>query len=130
MKRFCTILLRATGIHFMLVTYHRLRLRTALSLMKRHRSDTEMPVWCSARFQRHQHALRHLGFLVEREFALAHRMIVGVEPYSIFRELLRARFPDGCWSCAAQGRRVIVIAPGSQISEWERFVSEYDRQAA
>ena len=94
--------------------------------MKKFGSDTEMPVWCSARFRRHQRALRRLGFLIEREFALTSRPVYGREGYRAFCELMRGRFPDGYWSCAAGGRRIILIAPTSQIPEWEQFVSEYE----
>ena len=130
MKYLIDLLLRMTGLRSVLVSYHQWRLRVALALMKQFGSDTEMPVWCSARFQRHQRALLRLGFLIEREFALARRAVCGPEPYRAFRDLMRARFPDGCWSCAASGRRIIVVAPMSQIPEWERFVSEYDTNAA
>ena len=129
MKQVIATLLRATGIRCILVSFHRSRLRAALSLMKCFGSDTQMPVWCSARFRRHQRALQWLGFLVEREFTLTNRMIFGREPYVLFRELMRARFPDGCWSCAYAGKRVVVIAPVSQIPEWERFVADYDHEA-
>jgi hypothetical protein len=87
-----------------------------------------MPVWCSQRFRRHQQALRRLGFVVEREFTLREQSVSGPGSYRAFCELMRARFPDGYWSCAASGRRVIVTAPTSQIQEWERFVCEYDRE--
>jgi hypothetical protein len=130
MKNFIALLLRITGLRAVLVSYHQRRLRAASALMKQSGSDTEMPAWCSARFQRHQRALLRLGFLMEREFALARRAICGPEPYRAFCALMRARFPDGCWSCAANGRRIIVTAPTSQIPEWEQFVSEYDLQTA
>ena len=129
MKSFIVLLLRMTGLRAVLVGYHQWRLRVALALIKRFGSDTAMPVWCSAPFQRHQRALLRLGFLIEREFALGRRAICGPEPYRAFRDLMRARFPDGCWSCAASGRRIIVVAPTSQIPDWEQFVSEYDREA-
>jgi|SRR6185436_9202856 len=130
MKTLIAFLLRTTGLRTVLVSYHQRRLRGALVLMKKFGSDREMPVWCSARLQRHQRALLRLGFLIEREFALARRAISGPEPYHAFRDLMRGRFPNACWSCAASGRRVIVVAPMSQIPEWERFVSEYDLQTA
>jgi hypothetical protein len=118
------------GLRAVLVGYHQSRLRAASALMKKFGSDTEMPVWCSARFQRHQRALLRLGFLIEREFTLARRAISGPEPYRAFRDLMRARFLGGGWSCAASGSRIIVIAPASQIPEWEQVVSEYDDKAA
>jgi hypothetical protein len=126
MKNLSALLLRMTGLHAVLVSYHQRRLRAALSLMKRFGSDTHMPVWCCARFQRHQDALRRLGFLIDREFALTRRAIQGREPYRAFCDLMRARFPDSYWSCAASGSRIVVTAPISQIPEWEQFVSEYD----
>src|SRR5215471_11490568 len=104
MKQVLATLLRATGIRFILVRFHHSRLCAALSLMKRFGSDAQMPVWCSTRFRRHQRALQKLGFLVEREFTLTNRMIFGREPYVLFRKLMRARFPDGCWSCAYAGK--------------------------
>ncbi len=130
MKTLIVFLLRTTGLRAVLVSYHQRRLRAASALMKKFGSDTEMPVWCSARFQRHQRALLRLGFLMEREFALVRRTISDPEAYRAFRDLMRARFSGGCWSCAFSGRRVIVVAPISQIPEWEQFVSEYDLQAA
>jgi hypothetical protein len=130
MKTLVTYLLRTTGLRVALVSYHQWRLHTALAIMKKFGSDTQMPAWCSARFQRHQRALLRLGFLIEREIALVRRAIIGPELYLAFRDLMRARFPDGCWSCAASGRRIVVVAPTSQIPEWEQFVSEYDLQAA
>jgi len=90
----------------------------------------QMPVWCSARYCRHQRALQWLGFLVERKFTLNNRTISGCEPFEVFRDLMRAHFPDGDWSCAALGKQVVVIAPKGQIPQWERFVSEFDREAA
>ena len=129
MKKLIAILLRATGLQIVLVGYHSWRLHIASGLMKQFGSDTQMPVWCSARFRRHQRALLRLGFLVEREFALAHRMISGREPYRAFCDSMRARFPDDYWSCAASGKRVIVIAPPAQMSEWQRFLCEYDQMA-
>jgi hypothetical protein len=122
------VFLRITGLRAVIVRYHQQRLPTVLALMKRFGSDSAMPVWCSARFQRHQRALLGLGFLIEREFALVRRRICGPEPYRAFCSLTRRRFPDGCWSCAADGRRIVVVAPTSQIREWEQFVSEYDFQ--
>jgi hypothetical protein len=131
MKTLITILLRATGLHTMLVSYHRWRLRIACGLMKRFGSDTHMPVWCSARATRHQRALQRLCFLLEREFALAHRVISDREIYRAFCDSMRARFPDDYWSCscAANGKRVTVIAPPAQMSEWQRFLCEYDQVA-
>jgi hypothetical protein len=129
MKKLIAILLRATGLHTMLVSYHRWRLRIASELMRQFGSDTQMPVWCSARATRHRRALQRLGFLVEREFALAHRVISEREPYRAFCDSIRARFPDDYWSCAATGKRVIVTAPPAQMSEWQRFLCEYDKVA-
>jgi len=126
MKQIIAILLRATGIGLILESFHRSRLRAASSLMKRFGDDTQMPVWCSARFRRHQRALQWLGFLAEREFTLINRMIAGRETYLLFTELMRARFPDVYWSCACSGKRVIVVAPIAQLVEWERFVCDYD----
>ncbi len=117
-------LLRMTGLLAPLVRYHQWRMRVAGALMKRFGTESMMPVWCSSRFTRHQRVLVRLGFMVEREFALARRAIHG----KAFFTLVKAKFPDGYWSCAASGRRVIVTAPVSQISEWEQFVSEYDLQ--
>ena len=88
-----------------------------------------MPVWCSQRFQRHHQALQRLGFVVKQEFALQQRRISGTECYRAFCQSMRVRFPDGCWSCAASGAQVIVTAPPSQMSEWQRFLSEYDQVA-
>src|SRR5690349_14361843 len=115
MNNLITPLLRLPGLRAVLIRYHQWRLRVALALMKQFGSDTQMPVWCSARFQRHQQALLRLGFLIEREFSLARRAISEPEPYRAFCTLMKARFPDGCWSCAASGRRIIVTAPTSQI---------------
>lgn len=128
MKALYLRLLRITGVHAVLVRYHCRRLRAAEILMQKHGSDTQMPVWCSARFVRHQRALLSLGFLVEREFELIHRAISGREPYRAFCDLMRSRFPDGSWSCAASGSRVVVTAPSSQLPEWKQFVEAYDRQ--
>jgi hypothetical protein len=126
---FIAILLRLTGLRAVVVGYHRRRVRAAEALMKRFDSDSRVPVWCSERFRHHQRALLGLGFLMEREFALARRVISGPESYRAFCALMRARFPDGGWSCAASGRRIIVTAPRSQIPEWERFLVEYDQAA-
>lgn len=67
MNTLIAFLLRITGLRLVLVSYHQRRLRAASALMKQFGSDTEMPVWCSARFQRHQRALLRLGFLIERD---------------------------------------------------------------
>ena len=129
MKKFIVILSRAVGLHSLLVSHHRSRLISAGEAMKRCGTETTMPVLHSARFQHHQRALLRLGFLMEREFALARRAIGGPVPYRAFCDLLRARFPDGYWSCAASGSRITVTAPTSQIPEWEQFLSAYDLQA-
>ncbi len=129
MKQLIDFLLRESGIACMVIEYHIWRLRSASALMKRFGSDTEMPVWCSERYRKHQSALRRLGFLCEREFVLTHRSVSGPN-YVAFRDLARARFSDPCWSYAASGKRVIVTAPTSQLSKWQRFISEYDLQAA
>jgi hypothetical protein len=94
--------------------------------MKRFGTETLMPVWCSQRFQRHHEALRRLGFVERREFTLQQRAISGRECYQTFCHLMRTRFPDGYWSCAASGSRVIVTAPPPQMPEWQRFLFEYD----
>jgi hypothetical protein len=129
MKKFITILLRVVGLHSLLVSYHKARLLSAVADMKRFGTETTMPVWCSQRFQRHHQALRRLGFVEQNEFTLQQRAISGPEDYRAFCELMRARFPDGYWSCAASGTRVIVTAPASQMSEWQRFLFEYDQVA-
>lgn len=129
MKKFAAILSKAVGLHSLLVRYHKSRLISASETMKRFGTETAMPVWCSQRFQRHQQALRRLGFVVEKEFALQQRPISGPDCYRAFCQLLRARFPDSYWSCAASGTRVIVTAPPSQMSEWQRFLFEYDQEA-
>jgi hypothetical protein len=126
MQNSILLLLRMTGVRAAFVRYHQWRMRVALALMKRFGTETSMPVWCSSRFRRHQRALLRLGFLVEREFALARRAIRGPQLYRAFCAMMRARFPSGYWSCAASGTRIIVIAPTSQIPEWEQFVHEYD----
>lgn len=113
----------------LLVRYHKSRLLAASADMERFGTETTMPVWCSQRFQYHQQALRRLGFVVEQEFALQQRPITGPDCYRAFCRLLRARFPDGCWSCAANGTRVIVTAPPAQMSEWQSFLFEYDHVA-
>ena len=102
------LLLRMTGLRAALVRYHQWRMRVAIALMKRFGIETSMPVWCSSRFRRHQRASIRLGFLIEREFALARRAIRGPELYRAFCALRRARFPDGYWSCAAKGTRINV----------------------
>ena len=85
-----------------------------------------MPVWYSDRFRRHHEALRWLGFVEQREFALQQRAISGPEHYRAFCQSVRGRFTDGYWSFSADGARVIVTAPPSQMSEWQRFVFQYD----
>ena len=129
MKKFIALLSKGVGLHSLLVSYHKSRLISASEAMKRFGMETTMPVWCSQRFQRHQQALRRLGFVVEKEFALQQRPITGPDCYRAFCQLLRARFPDSYWSCAASGTRVIVTAPPSQMSEWQSFLFEYDRLA-
>jgi len=129
MKKLIAILSRTVGLQSLLVSYHKSRLISAGQAMKRFGAETAMPVWCSERFRRHQQALRRLGFLVEEEFALQHRPISGPDCYRAFCQLLQTRFPDGYWSCAATGTRIIVTAPPSQISEWQRFLSQYDQVA-
>jgi hypothetical protein len=129
MKKFIAILSKASGLHALLVSYHKSRLISASEAMKRFGTETTMPVWCSQRFQRHHRALRRLGFVVEKEFALKQRRISGPECYRAFCRLMRARFPDGYWSCAATETRVIVTAPPAQMSEWQRFLFEYDQAA-
>ncbi len=127
MKAFIAILSRAVGLDSLLMSYHKSRLISASEAMKRFGTETAMPVWCSQRFRHHQQALRRLGFVVEKEFALQQRPISGADCYRAFCQLLRRRFPDGYWSCAANGTRVIVTAPPSQMSEWQRFLFEYDQ---
>ena len=128
MKNFIAILTRVVGLRLLLVRYHKARLMAAARSMKRFGTETTMPVWCSQRFVRHHQALLRLGFVVKHEFALLHRRVSGPE-YHAFCRLMRARFPDDYWSCAASGARVIVTAPTSQMSEWQRFLSEYDQVA-
>lgn len=129
MKKLIAILLRATGLQIVLVSYHTWRLHITVGLMKRFGSDTQMPGWCSARFRRHQRALQRLGFLAEREFTLAHRVISGREEYRAFCNSMSVRFSDDYWSCAASEKRVVVIVPPAQMSEWQRFLCEYDQVA-
>lgn len=129
MKNFLTILLSAVCLRSRLVNYHKSRLLAALADMKRFGTETTMPSWCSRRFQRHQAALRTLGFLEQREFLLQQRAISGRECYRAFCQLMRSRFPDGLWSCAASGSRVIITAPPAQMSDWQRFLFEYDHMA-
>ena len=129
MKAFIAILSRAVGLDSLLMSYHKSRLISASEAMKRFGTETAMPVWCSQRFRHHQQALQRLGFVVEKEFALQQRPISGPDCYRAFRQLLRARFPDSYWSCAASGTRVIVTAPPLQMSEWQRFLFEYDQVA-
>jgi hypothetical protein len=129
MKKLIAILSRAVGLHSLLVYYHKSRLISAAEAMKRFGTETTMPVWCSQRFKQHHQALRRLGFVVEKEFALQRRPISGRECYRAFCQLMRARFPDSYWTCAARGARVIVTAPPLQMSEWQRFLSEYDQGA-
>jgi hypothetical protein len=128
MKKLIAILLKATGIRFFLIRYHKSRLRAAQGLMKRFGSDTEMPVWCSERFARHQRALVRLEFLTIKEFTLTRRSIFDREPYRTFCQLMKASVPGNFWSCSALGRRVVISAPMSQLPDFERFLSEYDRQ--
>jgi len=97
--------------------------------MKRFGTETSMPVWCSQRFQRHLEALRGLGFVEQREFTLQKRTVSGPECYHTFCASMRSRFPDQFWSCAASGTQVIVTALPSQMSEWQRFLFEYDEAA-
>jgi hypothetical protein len=106
MKKLIGILFRAMGIRFFLIRYHKSRLQAAEALMKRFGTDTEMPVWCSEQFVRHQRALVWLEFLTIKEFTLALRSISGRQPYLRFFRLMKARFPVGFWSCSALGRRV------------------------
>src|SRR4051812_18176704 len=127
MKKFLAILSGAVGLHSLLVCYHKSRLLSASEAMKRFGTETTMPVWCSQRFQRHHQALRRLGFVVEKEFALQQRRISGPEDYSAFCQLMRVRFPDRYWSCAATATRVIVTARPAQLSEWQNFLFEYDQ---
>lgn len=126
MKNLIAILSRLTGFHFLFVSYHKSRLIAASECMKRFGTETSMPVWCSQRFQRHHQALQRLGFVIETEFLLQQRRISNPQCYRAFCELMRTRFPDVYWSCAASGERVIVTAPPSQMSEWLRFLGEYD----
>jgi hypothetical protein len=128
MKKLVAILLGVTGIRFLLVRYHKSRLRAAGRLMKRFGTESTMPVWCSQRARRHHQALRRLGFVVEKEFALQRRSISGRDCYRAFYQLIRTRFPDDYWSCSTSGKRVIVVAPVTQLQEWQRFISEYDCQ--
>jgi hypothetical protein len=113
----------------LLVRYHKSRLLAASADMERFGTETTMPVWCSQRFQRHHEALRRLGFVEQREFTLRLRTISGPECYRAFCQLMRTRFADHYWSCAASGTRVIVTAPSSQMSEWQSFLFEYDQVA-
>ena len=124
MKKFIVVLSRVVGLRTLLVSYHKARLASASEAMKQFGTETMMPVWCSQRFQRHHRALQRLGFVVVREFTLLRRPVSGP-----FCQLLRARFPDIYWSCSAQGTRVIVTAPPSRMSEWQRFLFEYDHMA-
>ena len=153
MKKFITVLLNEVGLRSLLVRYHKSRLLSALADMKRFGTETSMPVWCSQRFQRHHESLRRLGFVEQREFTLHRRaiwslplsvyseysvvhhcslpcrasLLSGPENYRTFYQLMRSRFADGYWSCATIGSRVIVTAPPSQMSEWRRFLLEYDQ---
>jgi hypothetical protein len=129
MRKFIAILNRAVGLDSLLVSYHKSRLISASQAMKRFGTESAMPVWCSQRFRHHQQALRRLGFMVEKEFALQQRPISGPDSYRAFCQLLRGRFPDSYWSCAASRTRVIVTAPPSQMPEWQRFLFEYDQVA-
>jgi hypothetical protein len=129
MKDFVAILIRAVGMRRVFVSYHKTRLIAALRAMKQFGTETTKPVWYSQRFQRHLQALQRFGFVVEQEFALQQRRISGPACYRAFCQLMHVRFPDGYWSCAASGARVIVTAPPSQMSEWQCFLSEYDQAA-
>src|SRR6185369_13346491 len=129
MKKFITFLLSVIGLSSLLVSYHKSRILSVLADMKRLGTETTMPSWCGRRFQRHQAALRRLGFLEQREFALQRRAISGRECYRAFCQLMHSRFPDGLWSCAASGSRVIITAPPAQMSEWQCFLFEYDQTA-
>lgn len=130
MKKFITVLVNEVSLRSLLVRYHKSRLLCALADMKRFGTETSMPVWCSQRFQRHHESLRRLGFVEQREFTLHRRAISSRECYRTFPQLMRSRFADGYWSCAATGSRVIVTAPPSQMSEWQRFLLEYDQVAS
>ena len=123
------MLIRAGGLHSLLVSYHKARLASASEAMQQFGTETTMPVWCSHRFQRHQRALQRLGFLVEREFTLLRRPLSGPDRYRAFCQLLRDRFTDNYWSCAGSGTRVVVTAPPSRMPEWQHFLSEYDDAA-
>jgi hypothetical protein len=127
MKKFTLLLLNAVGLRFLLVTYHKSRLLAALADMKQFGTETRMPSSCTQRFDHHQQALRWLGFVEQQEFRLQQRAISGPESYRAFCQLMRARFTDGYWSCAAHETKVIVTAPPSQMSEWQRFLFEYDQ---
>ena len=130
MKNLIATFSKALGLHGVLVACHKSRLYSASEDMKRFGTETTMPVWCSQRFQRHLQALRRLGFVVEKEFALRKRTILGPACYRDFCRLMRLRFPNPYWTCAASGTRVIVTAPPSQMAEWQRFLSEYEQGAA
>jgi hypothetical protein len=127
MKKVVAILSKAFGLDALLVSYHKSRLISASEAMERFGTETTMPVWCSQRFQRHQQALRRLGFVVEKEFALRRRPITGPDCYRAFCQLMRVRFPDRYWSCAAVETRVIVTAQPAQMSDWQNFLFEYDQ---
>jgi hypothetical protein len=129
MKKFITVLLGEIGLRSLLLSYHKSRLLSALADMRRFGTETSMPVWCSQLFQRHHEALRRLGFVERREFRLQQCAISGPECYRAFCQLMRARFADEYWSCAASGTRVVVTAQRSQMSEWQRFLFEYDQVA-
>lgn len=120
---------RVLGWHSWLVSYHKARLRSASEAMRRFGTGTAMPVGCSRRFRHHQQALKKLGFVVDREFELRQRPIPGPEAYRAFCARLRSRFPDGDWSCVANGPRVVVTVPRTQWVEWQRFLLEYDQAA-
>jgi hypothetical protein len=113
----------------LLLRYHKSRLLAALANMERFGTQTTMPVWCSQRFQHHHEALRRLGFVEQREFTLRQRTISCPECYRAFCQLMRTRFADKYWCCAAGGTRVIVTAPPSQMPEWQCFLFEYDQAA-
>lgn len=126
MKKLTTVLRRLTGFNALLVRYHKSRLIAAGKCMKQFGTETSMPVWCSQRFQRHHQALKRLGFVIEKQFLLEHRRISDPDCYRAFCQLMCARFPDGYWTCAASGERVIVTAPPSQLPAWLQFLCEYD----
>lgn len=126
MEKLIAYVLGTAGLNALVVRYHKTRLLAALRDMRRFGTATAMPTRYSQRFQHHHCALRRLGFVVEREFALQRRTIFSPECYHAFHQSLRVRFPDGLWSCSASGKRVIVTAPPGQMPEWQIFLTEYD----